>query len=403
MSTYAAMAHDKRNKAITDMRAILDGAAVEKRDLSPEELEQVERAEADAQRWADEAARASRADALAAQASEFRVAVATPEQPRGFDEASELTRIWRAAQNRGAAGYEVDPSTFFRALVIADGHVPTTYSQQVVVYERDYTPMLDPGIVTIMPTADGNPISIPTVTADPAAGGTVTAEGGGITELDMTPGTATLTAYKFGITNLWSSEIDLDNNIGLQDVIARTTARELAQDINTVLTTGTGTVQPTGILTAAGNGGTASGTAAGTSYDTFFAPADLIDLKYTLAQPYRQRGAWMVSTTAHARLRKMRDSNGGWLYQNAPIVGQPDTFDGNAVYENAALAAVASASKSVLFGDFKLYLVRRLPLRVDASIHYKFNTDQIALRTIERVDGVLTDAAGVKYLNSANT
>ena len=397
--SYADIAHDKRNKAVADMRAILDTASDEKRDLTPEEVEQVERAEADAQRYATEAERANRADQLAAQAAEYRGAapvVTTPEKT--LTENEQLARIWRER----SGSYEADLNVMFRTgLVLANANVPTTFSQQVVIYERDFAPMLDSDVVMVMPTPDGNPISIPTITADPAYGGTTVAEAGGIGVTDMTPGTATLSAYKFATINQWSAEADIDNNIGLQDLIAFTTARELAYDINTALTTGT--AAPAGIVAGAANAGTASGTAAGNAFDTFFAPADLIDLKFSLAQPYRVRGKYMVSTAAHAKMRKMRDSTGGWLYQNAPIIGQPDTFDGSPVIENAAMDAVASASKSVLFGDFKRYVVRRLPLRVDASIEYAFATDQISLRTIERVDGVLTDAAAVKYLVSAAT
>ena len=34
MSSYAQVAHDKRNQALADMRAILDRAAEEKRDIT---------------------------------------------------------------------------------------------------------------------------------------------------------------------------------------------------------------------------------------------------------------------------------------------------------------------------------------------------------------------------------
>ena len=396
--SYAQLMLDKKNKAVADMRALHETAMKEDRELTAEERESVERAEADIERYQKDYDQAVRANEYAKEAAEFRglpsaePTVTTPETK--FDENKELARIWKQGGE-----YQAE----LRALVIADGHVPTTYSQNVVMYERNFTPMLNGDVVTIMPTPDGNPISIPTVTADPAYGGTVVAEAGTILAIDMTPGTASLSAYKYAALNQWSAEVDIDNNIGLQDVIAFTTARELAHDINVHLTTGDGSGKPSGIVTGAGNGGTASGTAAGTSFDTFFAPADLIDLKFALAQPYRAGGAFMVSTTAHAKMRKMRDSNGAWLYQNAPVIGAPDTFDGSPVYENADMAAAASASKSVLFGDLKRYIVRRLPLRVDASIHYAFATDQLTLRTIERVDGVLTDAAAVKYLVSANT
>ncbi len=404
--SYAQLAHDSRNKAVADMRSILDRAAEESRDLTPEEVEMVERAEADAVKYGKESERALRADELAKEAAEFRGLpdpVKTAIEPAKEDEGTAFTRMWKQAVSGGVASYEADLDTQMRAMVIADGHVPTTFSQQVVVYERDYTPMLNPEIVTIMPTNDGNPISIPRLTADVAHGGTITAEAGGIQEVDPTMGTATLNAYKFAVTTLWSAEVDTDNNIGLQNLIARTNARELAHDINAAMSTGNGSTFPNGIVTAAGNGGTANGTAAGSSFDTFFAPADLIDLEFSLAQPYRRNGSYMGSTTAIAKMRKARDSNGAFLWDMSLVAGQPDRFNGKRVIENADMAAVASATKSVIFGDLSAYIVRRLPLRVDASIHYKFSTDQIALRTIERMDGDLIDTAAVNYLVSANT
>src|SRR4029079_14449151 len=47
------------------------------------------------------------------------------------------------------------------------------------------------------------------------------------------------------------------------------------------------------------------------------------------------------------------------------------------------------------------YPVDRAPLQVEGSIHHKFNTDQIALRTIERVDGDLLDTDSIRYLVNA--
>jgi hypothetical protein len=99
------------------------------------------------------------------------------------------------------------------------GNVGTAFNSSfadfVAVYQRTATPMLDPGIVTLLPRSSGEPLIIPRVTADPNHGGTVTAEAGGINELDMTLSQVTITPYKYGITNLWSSELDQDNTIDL--------------------------------------------------------------------------------------------------------------------------------------------------------------------------------------------
>jgi len=416
--SYAQLAHDKRNQAIADMRAILDRAADEGRDLEPEEVEAVERAEADADRYAKEADRANRADKLAALAAEFRGVVdrveasVTPEDHK-MEEIDLIRRGFESVRNGSgfAIDYEQHPEfqltpTFVRALQSAGGSaIPTTFVESVIMYQRTATPMLNSSVVTILETPTGNPITLPRLTADPAHGGTVTAEAAGIVELDPTLSTVTLNAFKYGVTNLWSAELDQDNVINLEDILARSTGRELGLDIGTHLTTGTGTVQPNGIVNAATAGATANGTAAGTSFDTFFAPADLLDLFYSLAQPYRDApgAAWMAATGAVSKMRKARASDGSFLWDMSLVNGQPDRFNGRPVYENPAMAAPASATTSVIFGDLSAYYVRRTSPRLEFSRDYKFNTDQLALRSIMRVDGNLPDAIAIKKLVSANT
>jgi HK97 family phage major capsid protein len=259
--------------------------------------------------------------------------------------------------------------------------------------------MLRPDVVRIINRSDGSPLVLPRLTADPNHGGTVTAEAGGINELDATVSSIQLNPYKYGITNLWSSEIAQDNTIGLEDLIARSTGRELGLDIGAHLTTGDGSAKPNGFITAATNGGTATGT--GTTYGTYFGPTDLVSLFYGRAEPYRQVGSWQMNATSLAQARNARATTGEHLWQPSLVVGAPETILGRPVYENPAMAN-GSAAKAVAFGDFQQYIVARVvPIRVESSIHYKFNTDQIALRTIERVDGDQPDAIAIAYLVNA--
>jgi HK97 family phage major capsid protein len=103
-------------------------------------------------------------------------------------------------------------------------------------------------------------------------------------------------------------------------------------------------------------------------------------------------------------MAKFRDSTGQFLYVSANVVGSPDRFLNRPVYENPAMAAVASAAISVSVGDFSKYIVREVvPVRVDRSIEYKFNTDQVALRYITRRDGDLPDTTAIRAIRCANT
>lgn len=395
---------ERRQHAWARAQDIMNRAAAESRDLTAEEQADLDATDAALTRYKQEEERLVRMQSAAESSGGFR---GEPEriergglrgEPKTDGErlAAMLRGELRSFEARGAAGFDV------RALQSAGGTaIPTTFYDQVTVYLRTDNPIYQ--VATVLDTPDGHSIVLPRLTADPAHGGTVTAEATGINELDPTISSVQLDAYKYAIVTLWSRELDTDNVINLQDLIARASARELTLDMGDHFATGSGSGQPNGFITAASNGGTANGTALGASSWTFFGPHDLVDLFYGRAAGYRTNGSWMMSTTAITKARKFRDNNNQFIWDPSLVAGQPDRFLGRPVYENPSMAAVASASKSVAFGDFSRYFIRRLPLRVEVSDEYKFSADQRAIKVVERTDGDLVDTAAIAYLVSANT
>lgn len=393
---YIDRLNETRQRDWKRFQELLDRASNERRDPTPEERAELDKLEQAITNTKSEAERFQRLAAAMAVDEAFhearveRATIATPEVSDG----QKLIELLRGQRDAFES----------RALQSAGGTaIDATFYDRVTIYERSLVPVLN--VATVLNTTRGEAITLPRLTADPAYGGTVVAEAAGITELDPTLSSVTLNAFKYAIVTLWSRELDTDEVIGLEDLIANASARELSIDIGAHLTTGTATTQPNGVINAATNGGTAGGTASGQASDTFFAAKDLVDLYYGLAIPYRQNAAWMVSTTAAAKMRAFRDSTGGFLWEPGNLRGQGgiDRFLGLAVYENPAMAAVASATKSVAVGDFSKYFIRRLPLRVERSQEYKFSTDQLAIKVVERLDGNLVDTAAIRYLVSANT
>lgn len=331
-----------------------------------------------------------------------RVESSSMSRPDGYD----FDALIKTFRNHGYAAVDIEPSEMYttRALQSAGGSaVPTTFSDQIAYYSRTMSPMLNGSIVTLENRPTGGPIVFPRLTADASTGGTVTAEGASITVADPTISSVTITPKGYKLINVWSRELDTDEAIGLRDIVARSTARQLALSAGAKLTTDTGT-DAYGIVARAQNGGTALGTASGTSLDGFASPADLIDLKYTRAADVRARGAYMVSTTMLAKMRKYRDANGAFML-NPTIAGGVPTFDGSPVHENPALDAVASASKSVLYGDFSAYFtVRVSPIRIEMSlVDAYFGTDSVGLRVVDRVSGDMPDVTAAAYLVSASS
>jgi len=405
-SSYANQVHDRYLSSVQSMRAITDAAAEEKRELTAEENEQLERIDVDIDRYREEEAkhldREDRAKAADEQREVFAPILASLEKSGQVQaDAMRLAKLFGDYRETGfTGGFNSDLTpNFARDLASPGGSaISTTFFEKVTVYERTRSPMLDPAVCTFLNVSDGRPITLPRLTADPSVSGTITAEAGTITETDPTISSIQLNAYKYAIITLWSSELGQDNVIGLDDLIADASARELAVDIGAALTTGDGSGDPNGFITAGSNAGTATGTA----NNTFFGPNDVIDLYYSRAAPYRSVGVFQASNTGLAKVRKLQDSTGQHLWSASMAPGMPETLLGRPIYENPAMAAVASASKSIAFGDFKKYFVQRVtPMRVELSKDYKFNVDQLALKVVERVDGDLVDVDAVAFLVSA--
>lgn len=414
MDTYLASLVQKRNEAAARMREIITQAESENREITAEEQANLDKFDADYDRFVAEekrvagyAEKLSVTDALHEQVArtivERRIHTATPTDAenlvallRGDIRSFDSHRTVPVGANR-AVMQEI------RALQSAGGSaIETTFADFVTVFERTLNPMMD--IANVIPTRTGSPIVLPRLTGDVTSSGTVTAEAGGITEGDPTISSVTLNAYKRAFTTLYSSELDQDEIIGLDKLLANAITRHIGLAWGTAFTTGNDSSEANGFITAGTNGGTANGTTGNQASDTFFAASDLVDLFYGLAAPYRGNASWVVANTALAKMRKFRDSTGQFLWGPALQAGQPDSFLNRPVYENPAMAAVASATKSVAVGDFSQYVIRDVqPLRIDLSSEYKFSTDQLALRVVTRRDGDLPDVTAIRYLVSANT
>ena len=214
----------------------------------------------------------------------------------------------------------------------------------------------------------------------------------------------TLNAYKYPVLSDYTFELERDEIIGLDQLLGESIGIAAGTAIGSDLTIGTAAAGPNGFVTAAANGGTASvTTASGTG---FFDWLDLVALKNSVASPYRnaRTAAWQVSNGALTKIQQFRDSNNAPLWIASASPGVSDTFLGRPIFENPAMAAVASASTSVVFGDFYQYVVREvLPLRVERSTDWQFGTDVITLKTVFTMDGDLAVAGALKYLVSYNT
>lgn len=82
-------------------------------------------------------------------------------------------------------------------------------------------------------------------------------------------------------------------------------------------------------------------------------PADkLIDLVHALRPAYRQGAAFVMNSATMARIRKLKDLEGNFLWRPSLVEGQPATLLGYPVIEAEDMPDVGTDSLSIAFGNF---------------------------------------------------
>ncbi len=234
---------------------------------------------------------------------------------------------------------------------------------------------------------------VPKLTGDPTT--YTPGEGTAITASDATLANVTVTPTAYKALAYTSYEALEDTEVNLTNYFAASQARAISLAFGTDATTA--------VLAGINNGGTALAVGGyGTATGTFLGWEDLIDLELGRAAPYRPNGVFVMANGAIKKARKFRDGQGQYLW--TPGLGaQPNGIAGHTVYEDPNLAAPASATKSVVFGDMAAALiVKASPIRVAVSSEFKFDLDVIALKTVHRIALAVQDPAAAAFLVSAN-
>jgi HK97 family phage major capsid protein len=385
MSEFVKAQQEIRANLTEQIRDVIEGAEKEGRGLDAAELQKIDRIEADIKRADDAIAVAKRNEERALEASVASKGFALPEKSER--NASDVLR--EIAATRGAHTFGQEE----RTLVPSTNTVPKSFFDEVFDVARLVGPMLDVG--QRINTTSGEDITIPTLTAYSTA--TLKSAGSAIGESEPTYSSITLGAYKYGLLIPVSNELIADAGFNISAHLAEQAGNGLGYAVNAALTTGTGSDQPNGVVTAAG-----SGVTGGTGVTGGFTADNLIDLQYTLDGAARRLPgvAYMATGTTIGAMRKLKDDAGNYLYQ--VNVGQPDSFAGYSVIENPGMAAIGTGAKSVLFGHFPSYKVRVAGgVQVATSTDYAFNTDSTVFRVLMRVDGDLTHASHIKYFKGA--
>jgi HK97 family phage major capsid protein len=311
---------------------------------------------------------------------------------------SALSEEERSALRAGVAPKEVRAQTV--GTPAAGGYtVPTELSNEIIKSMKAWGPMYDEDVCTVLTTASGNPIDMPTIddtaqTVDKHTEATAPTDDG---SKDAVFGKKTLNAHVYDTQWVkFSYELAQDSIFNMDTLLGGLLGERLGRRANTELTVGDGTGDPQGIVVGSALGKTAAATAAFT-YD------ELIDLVHSVDPAYRAspKVQFQFHDTTLAAVRKLKDAESRYIWSAGDVQqGVPGTILGYRYRINQAMDTLAAAKKVMIFGDHAKYFVRKVGGIVLFTARERFAPD-IGLLGLVRLDGRLGDAAAVKHLITA--
>jgi HK97 family phage major capsid protein len=356
------------------IRAVIDGAESEGRGLDQAELTKIDRIEADiesAQRSIEVA------EISEARATEFAQAARgfSPVEEAGSDSAD----IFRALSRGEIRGHEFLPSEK-RALVSSADTVPVSFLDRVYDLAKLVGPYLETSEVFVRDS--GNDFRIPVMSGYSTAAEVT--EGSAIAESNPTYTSLLLDPKKQAFIVQLSNELVQDAGFDIEEQVARQAGVAIGTRANVVV--------HAAVTAVAGSGVTAGTTNA-------FTTDDLITLAYSVDGFARMLPGtgYMVNTSTLGFIRRLKDGDGRYIYD--PVVGQPSTILGMPVYENPAVASIATGNKAVFFGHWGSVKIATTGLQVSVSSDAYFTNDVTGYRFVYRLGaGVANGAEHIKYL-----
>ncbi len=287
--------------------------------------------------------------------------------------------------------------------------VPVGFQHEIEQALKFYGPMLDSNVTRLVPTATGQPLPWPTV-QDTSIEGEIVGEGTEVTQDDVTVGMSLLGAYKFSSKLVKVSlELMTDSAFDFQQFLTEMFSIRLGRILNRKFTLGSGTLEPTGLVTAAlagGNTVTAVGSYANdsTGAANTIGSDDLIALEHAVDPLFRldKSCRYMLADGTLRSIKQLKDKFGRPLWLPAIAGGAPETINGYPFSVNPYLDELQTRSSSpavtkntVLFGPMQKYIVRRVKDMAVLRLSERFaEYGVVGFIAFARYDGNLLAATG---------
>lgn len=196
-----------------------------------------------------------------------------------------------------------------------------------------------------------------------------------------------------------------DAAINMEQWLSDKVADKFARLEATAFVNGTGVGQPRGFLTYA-DGTTLPGTIEqfDTGVNGGYAAAPnggdvLISALYGLKAPYRANATWAMNRATTSATRKLKDSDGAYIWSPGIAAGQPASLLGYPVAAFEDMPDPATGSLSVAVGDFReaYTIVERIGMRILRDPYS--NKPYVGLYMTKRCGGDVVNFEAIKLVN----
>ena len=399
---------DKRAKLIADARAIRTRADEAKRDVTAEEITQQTAMIADAARMGDELRNLEALEKEEAIPSlpESQRGRPKNEQDAGEKRAKELREFVMAAhEQRGPKARTFEASEVQRralmatperrgmnTLALASGGAsvaPDTSMYGRVIEALKFFGGIELFGATQLVTATGADLPIATDDDTANTGAIVAEEGSHASGTDVTMGQRNLKAFLYSSKIIkFSLQLVQDSGFDIEAYLGRKIGTRIGRILNTHQTTGTGSFQPQGIVTAA-----TVGRQFATGFSTTVSFDELKRTKHSVGIAYRNGAKWMFNDTTALAISLIKDGNGRYLLQDSVNAADEPMLLGHPVVINNDMADMAASAKPIIFGQGAAYYSRKVSgLRIVVLNELYAENGQIGILGFMRADGGLIDA-----------
>jgi HK97 family phage major capsid protein len=209
---------------------------------------------------------------------------------------------------------------------------------------------------------------------------------------ETTFGEIVLDAYKLAKRVLVSDELLEDADFDVEDFIYQMFVHAIAKAEEAAFFTGDGNGKPAGIVYQA-EVGKVIDNAADLSFD------DLIDLIFSVKEPYRKNAVFILSEDTEVKLKKLGLYDGKPAWRKALNEEEPDMLLGYPVYVTNEMPDVDAGNKPILFGDFSYYwIIIRDEVSVKVLKELYYDDMQIGYIAREYLDAKLIRPEAIKVI-----